>query len=66
MLDNDITRCRGEGNYGAVCPRRQDCARYLAIAEDVVGDRTHPHHSYSAMLCRPPNYPFLWPMENSR
>ena len=66
MLDNDITRCRGEGNAGTVCARRQECARYLAIAEDVAGTSgifLRPFRSYSAMLCRPPNYPVLWPMQ---
>jgi hypothetical protein len=65
MLDNDITRCRGEGNAWTVCARRLQCQRYLTIAEDVAGTSgvlPRPFRSYSAMLCRPPNYPFLWPV----
>jgi len=61
MLDNDITRCRGEGNAGAVCARRLECARFRTIDEDAASHTPQPHRSYSAMLCRPPNYPFLWP-----
>jgi len=64
MLDNDITRCQGEGNAGTVCARRLQCQRYLAIAEDVAIDSPtalRTFRNYSAMLCRPPNYPFLWP-----
>ena len=63
MLDDDLTRCRGEGNSGAVCPRRDQCDRFRAIAEDLVREeRTglRLFHSYAAMLCRPPNYPFFW------
>jgi hypothetical protein len=37
MLDNDLTRCRGEGGAGFVCPRRDRCDRFRAIAEDLAG-----------------------------
>jgi hypothetical protein len=69
MLHNDITRCRGEGSAGAVCAHRLECARYLAIAEDVVkSEQTGlwPFRSHAAMLCRPPNFPFLWPADDSK
>jgi hypothetical protein len=64
MLDNDITRCQGEGNAGAICARRQECQRYLAIADDVADTNIfpRPHRSYAAMICRAPNYPFFWPV----
>jgi len=68
MLDDDLTRCRGEGNSGAVCPRRDQCDRFRAIAEDLVREeRTglRLFHSYAAMLCRPPQYAFFWPVEES-
>ena len=67
MLDNDLTRCRGEGNAGTVCQRRDQCDRFRAIAEDLAREeRTgiRPFRNYSAMLCRPPNWVFFWPVEN--
>jgi hypothetical protein len=69
MLDNDLTRCLGEGNAGAICQRRQECDRYLAIAEDEARDaRTgqRPFRRMEVMLCRPPNMAYFWPVENSR
>ena len=69
MLDDDLTRCRGEGCAGFVCPHRDRCDRFCAIAEDAARDSTtelRPFRSYSAMLCRPPNYPFFWPADDSQ
>jgi hypothetical protein len=69
MLDSDLTRCRGEGNAGTVCPRRDQCDRFRAIAEDLaMEERTElrPFLNYSAMLCRPPNWPFFWPADDSQ
>ena len=68
MLDNDLTRCRGEGGAGAICPRRERCDRFQAIAEDLAREeRTgqRPFRSYAAMLCRPPHWAFFWPVEES-
>jgi hypothetical protein len=69
MLDNDITRCRGEGNDGYLCPLRNQCVRFKAIAEDLANDkynRTSEFRSYSGKLCRSPNWPFFWPVEKSQ
>jgi len=69
MLDNDLTRCRGEGNAGTVCPHRDRCDRYLAIAEDAaMEDRTgqRPFRSYAAMMCKPPIWDFFWPADDSQ
>lgn len=66
-LDSDITRCRGEGNYGTVCYRRVECDRFLAIAEDEARDAKtgqRPFRRQAAMLCRPPNMAFFWPVDS--
>jgi hypothetical protein len=68
MLDNDLTRCRGEGSAGSVCSRRDQCDRFCAIAEDAARDSAtalRPFRNYSAMLCKPPNWVFFWPVEES-
>lgn len=66
MLDSDITRCRGEGHYGRICPRRADCERYRAIDTDQRWEAQsgrRPFHSYAEMLCRQPNFPFFYPVK---
>ena len=66
-LDGDVTRCRGEGNYGHICPRRRDCQRYLAIEADVRWEAQsgrRPYRSYATMLCRPPQWAYFWGVEN--
>lgn len=65
MMNNDTTRCYGVGNAGTFCLRRLECRRYLTIEEDAENDTKtgrQQYRSYSAMLCRPPNMAYFWPV----
>lgn len=65
MLDGDITRCLGL-NSVTFCPRREECQRFLAMADDAAIDAStglSPFRSLAAMLCRLPDMAYFWPME---
>jgi hypothetical protein len=66
---NDLTRCLGVGNAGTFCLRRLECQRYLTIDEDASNDAKTdrcPFRSFAAMLCRPPNMAYFWPVDGSQ
>lgn len=47
-LPVDVVRCLGDGNWGAVCPKREQCQRYVGGVVEPGSQRLR----FSPMVCR--------------